>query len=302
MRLFRNRRPLAGCRERTCNRSVAPPMMLLWQTWPAASAAAAAPMAVSCSPPGTSGTPLSWAAAPTCRISFTRGSTISGGGFVRGSDHHQGSDASASAVESVLLCGNNPLRFTDPSGRYRCRGRREDCATIEEAIQKVRTAAANLPAGSVEQKKAAAVAKLYGKLNERTGVVVKAGAVQANAVAEVWTSGFSVFKRTTVTVDLNVARNVFGSSFVTELAAVLGHEMQHGIEQRSGVNQQNSRAGAKARELSAFTTQSYINQGLGVDSIYKIWTVQGGRNDEEIENNAERGADTWCRNGGNCPP
>jgi hypothetical protein len=95
---------------------------------------------------------------------------------------------------------------------------------------------------------------------------------------------------------------VFGNSFATELGAVMGHEMQHGIDQRAGVNQGNTRADSKARELRGFTTQSFINQGLGVDSVYKIWTVQGGRNDAEIESNAERGANVQCQNAGGCPP
>jgi RHS repeat-associated protein len=195
---------------------------------------------------------------------------------------------------------NNPMRFVDPTGYYLCKASKDDCATIEAAVQRVRDAAANLPKGSLEQQKAEAVAKMYGALNEKTGVVVKVSTVQANAVAETGTARHFFSKVTTVTVDLGIARSSYGASFDTELAAALGHEMQHGIDQRAGLDH-NDRASEKAMELRAFTTQSYINQGLGANSVYQIWT-NGQRNDAAIESNAERATQVWCQNGGNCRP
>jgi RHS repeat-associated protein len=196
---------------------------------------------------------------------------------------------------------NNPLRYTDPSGRYKCDGNSEDCDTIEKAIQRVRDAAANLPKGSEEQKRAEAVAKMYGKADQKNGVVVKVSTVQNNAVAQTGTARPFIRQVTTVTVDLGIARTNFGGHFDTELAAIMGHEMQHGIDQRAGL-EKNNRDAEKAMELRAFTTQSFINQGLGVDSVYRVWTQSGGRSDTEIERNAEHATQVWCNNGGNCQP
>jgi len=45
---------------------------------------------------------------------------------------------------------------------------------------------------------------------------------------------------------------------------------QHVVDQRSGIPQ-HGLANTIAEETRAFTTQSYVNQSLGVKSAYGIW-------------------------------
>ena len=53
-------------------------------------------------------------------------------------------------------------------------------------------------------------------------------------------------------------------------AALTAHEGQHVVDQRSGIPQ-HGLANTIAEETRAFTTQSYVNQSLGVKSAYGIW-------------------------------
>ncbi|MFD0326719.1 RHS repeat-associated core domain-containing protein [Lysobacter gummosus] len=63
---------------------------------------------------------------------------------------------------------NNPYRFYDPDGRYTCSGSKSGCATVEDAIQKARSAAAGLPEGSTERARLEKITDMYGTAGEKT--------------------------------------------------------------------------------------------------------------------------------------
>jgi RHS repeat-associated protein len=62
---------------------------------------------------------------------------------------------------------NNPIRFTDPTGKYVCAGDLGGCDTIEGGLNKMRAAAAGLKNNDPRKKELHAVINAYGKQGDR---------------------------------------------------------------------------------------------------------------------------------------
>jgi hypothetical protein len=144
--------------------------------------------------------------------------------------------------------------------------------------------------------------KLYGAEGKKNGVKM-AFTNDKSVVANTGTTGFSMFKTTTVTVNLasiaGIAAAHPGSTAATENAAVAIHEDTHGMDERNGVPDR-TRRDELGYERRAYEAQAYVNEGLGVDSAWGLWTNAGGMNQAAIEAGAQASTNQWCSNG--CPP
>lgn len=194
---------------------------------------------------------------------------------------------------------NNPLSLSDPTGMYICKGDGKDCDRVATAVATINKAAGGLAAGSAMRVKLEGIAKLYGKPGEANGVTVQFANLGGSAVARTVTVGNEV----TVTVDAGrfasqLSRRV-PESRNAEWAATLAHEGTHGLTQRASTPQ--TRDAVFSDEQNAYRVQGSVNQGLGVSSIYGIWT-QGDSSvdDETISTYAEKSTENWCNAGGKC--
>jgi len=202
---------------------------------------------------------------------------------------------------------NNPLRFIDPTGMYVCQGSTDQCKAIQTALANVQSAANNLKAGSKEQKTLEKILKFYGPEGKKNGVTVKFGSLGGQEEAHTGTTSFlGLFKRTTITFDLNQIQKDFSNrNENAEAAGISAHEGQHGLDQRL-FGMAKNRAQENATEINAFGAQSFVSQGLGVNSAYGLWNTSWPASNAEalrqqaIESNAQKATDLWCSLGGNC--
>ncbi|MBV9068120.1 MAG: hypothetical protein JO093_12215 [Acidobacteria bacterium] len=195
---------------------------------------------------------------------------------------------------------NNPLRFTDPTGRYTCSGSEQECKSIEGGLVVLRAAAAeatraNQPGAAVLNQ----VVDFYGKAGDKNGVAVAVGNLGAGQAMTTGTSGIGPFKTTTVTVDKNFLASK-SDSFV-RLANGFAHEGDHGIHQRAS-GMASTRSDIKFLEVSAYRTQGYIYSALKIDDHdFGIWTTTNGWDPAAINAAAEASTQSVCGTG-NCPP
>lgn len=192
---------------------------------------------------------------------------------------------------------NNPMRFTDPSGRYLCDGGRGDCGVIRQALADVSAAMNNLSARSTGRASLQNVLNFYGKEGVDNGVTVRVGA--ALGVGGTSTEG----NRTTVSIDLGAEAQQTGGRatalFRPEVASTIAHEGRHGIDQRRD-GMPTARGMEKATELRAAKTEAYVWQGLRVDALWGTWTRAGGFDPAAIEREAETSTQIWCGAAGIC--
>jgi RHS repeat-associated protein len=197
---------------------------------------------------------------------------------------------------------NNPMRYADPTGKYTCNGSKEECATFAQALADAKTASANLAANSAGRAKIETTLIFYGPEGKKNGVKVTF-TNDRGVVANTVSSGFLMFKTTTVTVNLrNIASIVAahpGSTVASENAAVAIHEGTHGKDERLGVPDRG-RSDELGYERRAYETQASVNEGLGTDSAWNLWTNAGGINQAAIEEAAQASTNQACSNG--CPP
>ena len=201
---------------------------------------------------------------------------------------------------------DNPYRFTDPDGRYTCGRNKDQCTTVQTALQDITKAAANLKAGSAEQTHLNAVVKMFGKEGEKNGVSVAFGnAKDANATTD--TKGTSV----TITLNLGTMRQSFsnrsdGSNERSETAGTLAHEGTHGLDGRARGGNPNNRAQEYATEQNAYAAQAAVAKGLGVNSAYGLWnnswspSQAGSLQQQAVNSNATVSTNLWCSWGGAC--
>ena len=193
----------------------------------------------------------------------------------------------------------NPLRYTDPTGKYVCdAAKRSDCGVIRQALTDVQTAMNALPAKSTGHKSLQNILNFYGKEGLDSGVTVRVG-------ASLGVGGTGTEKgRTTISVDLTQEAQQTGGRntalFRPEVASTMAHEGRHGIDQqRDGMP--SSRAMTKATELRAAKTEAYVWQGTNTDALWGTWTRAGGFDPAAIEREAETATQMWCDAGGTCP-
>jgi RHS repeat-associated protein len=191
---------------------------------------------------------------------------------------------------------NNPMRWTDPTGKYTCDGTKDQCKAFEAALNIVRAAANE--ASRTRQAGATrlnSVVALYGKAGERNGasVVVKAVGVPG-ATGSALTKG----NETTLTVDSAYLNNIVstGKGYV-DLAKTATHEADHALNDRADPSLQTSTSFRDMlfSERSAWRTENYINSFLGIpDSAASIWMPGVGWNPAALESTARANAAADC--------
>jgi RHS repeat-associated protein len=192
---------------------------------------------------------------------------------------------------------NNPISNTDPTGLYVCKatkGVEGECQKIADAIQELKKAANWYADGSKEQQDIQQIIEFYGEEKENNGVVVRFKKIEnASAYTQARHAIFGSRGKATITFDLDG---------ITELAVTVAHEGRHGVR---GTDKRIPRTTTRDLEFRdeqlAFTSQGYVNQGLGLDSPYLIWKKGDTQlNQERIDFYSNNSADWWCANGGSC--
>jgi RHS repeat-associated protein len=193
---------------------------------------------------------------------------------------------------------NNPMRFTDPTGKYLCNGSKDECANFEAALKIVRQAAAEAQQEKTEGAgRLSQIVKLYGALGKDTGVNVVFGSSWGRMDTIVKGPGL-----VTITVDRNdFASDVAGKRFLG-LAASIAHEGDHGLFGRANpiVRLTRSYDMLYRSELSAYRSSGYVYQALGLnDTTRAIWQVDTGWT-PNLEHFARQTAEEDCVARGGC--
>lgn len=173
-----------------------------------------------------------------------------------------------SYMNRYAYVGNNPITRDDPSGDYICHGSGDNCKIIRQGIKDIQRAQKKLPPGSKGQQLLQKVLAFYGKEGEDNGVTVDFGN-DPKIVGETNTVG----KTTEITFNVaNLRANgkYPGTSFKAETAATTAHEGQHGIDGQF-FGRPINHAEWYVTENNAYTTESYVDQGLNVTSPYGLW-------------------------------
>ena len=169
--------------------------------------------------------------------------------------------------------GDNPISRVDPFGRYYCETK-DGCEDFDKAYAKLKDAAGAYSSHSAEGKAFAAVLGYYGNKNSRNSdgnkIYIKQGATSTGNPAEI--SHNFVTGSDTVTFDFGQIKELGGSP-VIEMAASVGHEGQHGVDdaarRKAGMSEDKNTV--LSTERNAYRLQSYIYQGLNYNSPYGLW-------------------------------
>jgi RHS repeat-associated protein len=171
--------------------------------------------------------------------------------------------------------GDNPMSRVDPTGDYVCNGKKDECAVISKALTLVSNAANKLSDGSKGKQALADIVSFYGAEGKANGVTVKFGTADGNNGKTETTGRRSDVggRQTDITFNLasmSTTGSHGGTTQTAESAATVAHEGQHGID---GVNfgRPANKTELLITEFNAYTTQSYVNEGLGLTSPYGVW-------------------------------
>lgn len=198
--------------------------------------------------------------------------------------------------------GNNPASRIDPFGKYFC-DKKEGCPNFDKAYTKVKDAAGAYSTHSAEGKAFSKVLSYYGDKGAKGGsgnsVFIKEGVTSTGGAAEIghnWFTGSD-----TITIDTSYFNN--GGGGLVEMAAAVAHEGQHGVDDavRRKNNINESLDTVRSTEQDAYRLQSYVNQGLGVNSVYRLWRSDWPANEVETKRDAaidkysEQSVQAWLK-------
>lgn len=183
-----------------------------------------------------------------------------------------------------VYVSNNPYKFKDPDGRYKCVASADQCATVARAVRDISSAARSSIA---EGTRIPRISIFLGKEGQENGVVIRAGAEKALGTAET---------RNGVTT---LSINFRGANSVDKVSSVITHEASHGIDQRARERQglepmMTSRTDLNISELNANLSEAHLFKTLGRDSPYRMWTTEGGINHDKINSDADKSVNSVC--------
>ena len=161
-----------------------------------------------------------------------------------------------------------------------------DCARIDKAVANMNAKLGNLPAG--EQ-------AIVGRVNEFIGSAWNDNdVIFANDFNDERGGGTSTENGvTTIKIDMDSFQDV------VDLAATIGHEGNHGFDQKR-FGMPETKSVELAGEKRAATTEALIYKANGVDSPRETWTQSGGLNGESIEKEAQESTAIWCQDNSAC--
>jgi RHS repeat-associated protein len=202
--------------------------------------------------------------------------------------------------------GNNPLSRTDPTGHYVCSGSKDQCAAIQTGLNLAKAAQDKLGADSKGGKAIGAVLKFYGAAGEKNGVNVSFGNLNGpTGTASRGADGQINLKFDLGAISASAKGSMPGTS-ITERAGTEIHEGTHGIDERAMGHNPENRHEEMGTERNAYRTESYVYQGLGVNTPSGLWseswsagTAEQNRN-AGVEAGAKASTDYVCKNG--CQP
>ena len=199
---------------------------------------------------------------------------------------------------------DNPYRFTDPDGRFVCADKKtcpQVTATMNSAIKLIQKAAGNLSSSAKFTNKIAGaqlnnLVKFLKSDNAIVGASTSAGGDPGSTSGE-------AHQPVTMKLDIAGMKNTiqqsrYKSNPQNEVAAVVAHEGQHAEDVFNGKGPDNAWASYYVSETRAFTTQSYVNRGLGTGSAWGIWSPQG--NVPGIDPAAQSAANNDCSKNADC--
>lgn len=202
--------------------------------------------------------------------------------------------------------GNNPLSRTDPTGHYVCSGSKEQCAQIQDGLNLAKAAQNKLGADSKGGKAIGAVLKFYGAAGEKNGVGVSFGKLAAGTLGE------TSFGKGGVNIKFDLGQisafsqgQMAGTSLVERSAAEI-HEGTHGVDERVLGRNPENRHEEMQTERNAYRNQSYVYEGLGVNTQFNLWSPSWSPANAEqnrnaaIEEGAQRSTAAACAQG--CQP
>jgi hypothetical protein len=121
--------------------------------------------------------------------------------------------------------GNNPMSRIDKDGHYECSGTREQCGAIRDALTAVRTADANLKAGTTGKAMLDKVLSFYGRENTSNGVKVNFNATDPGALGNTST-------RNGITT-ISFGRDALSNMQQPGKGETVAHEGTHGVDQKT---------------------------------------------------------------------
>jgi RHS repeat-associated protein len=184
--------------------------------------------------------------------------------------------------------GNNPTSRIDPFGLYYCKTK-GGCQDFDKAYAKLKDAAGAYSSHSAEGKAFSAVLGYYGNSGSKNSggnsVFIKEGTTSTGNPAEIVHNSFTGADK--ITFDFKQISEI-GSQPTIEMAAIVGHEGQHGVDDaaRRKVGISESQDTVRATEHNAYRLQSFIYQGLNYNSPYGLWRSNWPANEAETRRDA----------------
>lgn len=190
---------------------------------------------------------------------------------------------------------NNPYKFTDPDGRYVCKGSASDCGMVSEALKLVEKAASNPSNTASQSDRLNKVVGFYGAAGDDNGVTVK---ISDSSTGVVGGGASTSGGKATIGVEMRAIEAGSGgsssASFGPRLGGVMAHEGQHGIDQRSG-GMPKSRSDAKRLELGAYGTEGLFYKAINlVPAPHRLWSPVRGIDEDAVDRAADRSTKIWC--------
>jgi RHS repeat-associated protein len=171
---------------------------------------------------------------------------------------------------------NNPIRFTDPTGKYVCKGNADGCKTVEVAIEVMKQAAAQMKKNDPQRAKLKAVIDAYGKPNDpnsRIGTVwVNPQKVDGTQLLGVNSLGQAGRQGNMFLSLINVGLKGAGDSrkSFAILAGVMAHEGLHELQPAVVGLPQGQRPSLLSmlhNELQAYTLERALYGGINMSSL-----------------------------------
>ena len=203
---------------------------------------------------------------------------------------------------------DNPLRFTDPTGQYLCKGSDPECSKIKAGYSAAQIALKAAKAGSTQAKQLKSVLGFLGEPDRANGVVVKFGenkvGVPADTHTETSTDLLGTSHTTTIiTFDLQQLDSAvkLNSGHPLEpldddIGALMAHEGTHGRDDLARGHDPQSKGEAFATERNAYRNEGYVYDLLGVPSyINPSLTAPGADRGQVVDqlSNASVEAEGW---------